>query len=129
MCIIQVKANRKCADVFSGRQAVEGQELGNIDNRVTWQSGRSGRQQDIARRFGEQKVARDYSHDHGLNAAPVKGAGLDDQHGPAEAGFGATGLRQVSPPNLTTGCGAYQESFWREFNWASWKAGSSLASS
>ena len=124
-----MKANRKRADVFSKKQAVEGQELRNIDNRVTWQTRRSGRQEDIARRFGERKVARDHSHDHGLNAAPVKGAGLNDQHGLAEAGFGATGFREVSPSNLTTGRGGYQESFWREFNCASWKAVSSLASS
>jgi len=37
-----------------------------------------GRQQKIAGRFSQAQVAGEYGHNHGLNAAPVEGIGLNN---------------------------------------------------
>ena len=126
---LRLHSRWQLAHMFREECAIEGQKLGNIDNRIAGQSCGSRRQQEIAGRFGEPEIAGDDRNDYGLNAAAVEGVSLNHQNRPAETRLRAARIRQVGPPNLSSGHRGYQESLLRDFNWARFSAGSSLAGS
>ena len=74
-----LQARRQRAGVLGQETSVEGQELGDIDDRVAGEARRSRRQQDIAWDIGKHQVARDHGHDDSLNVAAVEGVCLDDK--------------------------------------------------
>ena len=75
-----LQTRRQRAAVFNQETAVEGQELGDIHDRIAGEARRARRQQDIPWGVGEFYVAGDRGYDGGLNPAEIEGVGLDHQH-------------------------------------------------
>ena len=109
--------------------AVEGQELGDIDDRVAGKARRSRRQQDIARGVGQLEVAGNHGYDNGLNAAAVEGVCLDHKDRPPASRLGAARFGKIGPPDLSplNLVHIYQESGSSDFSWARCNAGSTFA--
>lgn len=125
-----LEARRQRAGAFGQVGAVEGEELGHIDDRVAGKTRRAGRKQDVAWGAGKLQVAGDDGDDDSLNAAAVEGICLDHQDRPPEAWFGPARRGKISPPDfaaLKAAHRSYQEFLPRDLTWARSSAGSTFA--
>lgn len=125
-----LQARRERASVPGEVLAVEGQDLGDVDDRVAGKSRGAGGQQNIAWGIGKRQVTGDHGDYDGLNAAAIEGVGLHDQHRPAESPFGAARRGEIGPPDLAAmdvPHRGYQESLSRDLSWAWCNGGSTFA--
>ena len=80
--------------------AIDGDNLGDVRNRVFRQACGPGRQQDVARGVEETGVgAQDHGH-HRVQATPGEGIALHNQDGPVVPGLRTIGLAEIGPPDL-----------------------------
>jgi hypothetical protein len=115
-----LQAQRQLPDLLRQETTIEGQKLGNIDDRVAEQARQISPQQHIAWGVGKIRVAGDHRDYYGLNAAAIEGVCLNDKHRTPVTRLGATGLGQVGPPDFSSLnlIHFYQESLLRELSWA-----------
>ena len=125
--VLQARWQR--TSVLGQKTAVEGQELGDIHDRIAGKAGRARRHEDITWDIGKFQVAGDDGHDCGLNAAAVEGVCLDHKYGPPISRLGATRLGEIGPPDFSSLnlVHLYQKSFSRDFSWARCNAESTFA--
>src|SRR5262249_26905167 len=88
------------ARMFRQEAAVEGQELRDVDDRVSREACRAGGDQEIPRRFGERDIAGKGSHNYGLNPAVIERVCLYNEHWPPISSLGAARLGKIRPPDL-----------------------------
>ena len=81
---------------------VQGDYLRHVHHRRLWQAGFCLANANVARRVCQSEVGCNYSNDNRSNATFIERVGLDNEYWPAKSRARTSGLRQGSPPNLTT---------------------------
>ena len=85
---------------FSQKLTIDGNDLRHIHHRVSSQARRLRRHQDIPGSIDKTKVGAQHDGNDGVQATPIEGIALNDQHRAVVPGIGALGLTQVRRPDL-----------------------------
>lgn len=101
---------------------IEGDELGDVRDRVLREAGTLGGKQHVPRSVEETHVRGENHPDHGAKPTPVEGVGLHDEDGAAKSRLGPLRIIEVRPPDFAAL--DYQSCALRLRAWAVLTAGS-----
>lgn len=80
---------------------IEGNDVRDVGDGVSWQARVAGREEYVSRRIEEPHVRREDHAEDRLESASIEGVGLNDEQRMSETGFQSSRLIEVGPPNLS----------------------------
>jgi len=91
------EGSRRMAHGFLKVSLIEGDEGGDVDDRVLGEAGNGRRQENVAGHSGQSRIRRDDGRDGSVQPAGVERVGLDDQDRASLSGLTTARFAEIGP--------------------------------